>query len=268
MFCQDNGDGGDGGNDKCELLGPFALIIQGLLGLLAISSLVWKRYHEYPHRRPWIIWIFDVSKQIFGALFIHILNLFLSIILRIGDDNNNNNIFFVNIKKNKLIYDNPCDYYFLNILFDTTIGIPILYFFINGISIISIFFKINGIKSGEYGNPPNLMNYLKQLLIYLLSLSLMKLSIYLIMNYFPILIKLSFWLLSRLDKYPEIQISFVLLIFPLIMNTFQYYVIDNLIQSKKYYATNKLVHHLGLQNDLFHDDRVDEELPEQYSDNV
>ncbi|KAG0670912.1 hypothetical protein C6P40_003995 [Pichia californica] len=253
------GDGGDTDNGKCELLGPFALLVQGILGILAISSLVWKRYHEHPHRRPWTIWIFDVSKQVLGALLIHILNIFLSILrLKIGL-----NLLIIE-KNNKLIYDNPCDYYFLNILFDTTIGIPILYFFIKLITIFCSLCKINGIKSGEYGNPPNLKNYIKQLLIYFLSLSLMKISIYTIMIFFPILIKLSFWLLSRLDNYPNIQISFVLLIFPLIMNIFQYYVIDNLIQSKKYYATNKIVQNLRLEDSIYRDNEIDEELPEEY----
>lgn len=249
-------DDGDGGTGKCELLGPFALVVQGLLGVLALGSLVWKRYHEHPHRRPWIIWFFDVSKQVFGTLLLHVLNLFLSMIrLKIG--------LVTTTKKN--ICDNPCDYYFLNILFDTTIGIPVLYFFIWSISGTCLLLGLTGIESGEYGSPPRVANYVKQLAIYMMSLSMMKSSIYALMVSFPILVRLAVWLLSRLDKYPDLQVGFVLLVFPLVMNVFQYYVVDNLIQSRKYYATNKLVHQLQLEDDDDDDDVVDEELPEDYT---
>lgn len=40
---------------RCRLLGPTALIVQGLMGILVILSLIWKRNHESP-RRPWRIW--------------------------------------------------------------------------------------------------------------------------------------------------------------------------------------------------------------------
>lgn len=98
------------------------------MAVLTMGSLVWKRYHERPHRRPWRIWMYDVSKQVIGASFVHITNLFLSIISKIR-------LHVFTVKGNpKRICDNPCDYYFLNLLFDTTIGIPILYFFIVGIT--------------------------------------------------------------------------------------------------------------------------------------
>lgn len=246
--------GNDDDNRKCELLGPVGLSVQALLGVLAIGSLVWKRYHEHPHRRPWIIWIYDVSKQVIGASFIHVINLFLSIIakLKIG-------VSFVElIKKPKDIVDNPCDYYFLNLLFDTTIGIPILYFFILAVTKGLKMCHVDGIKSGEYGTPAKFTNYFKQLVIYLFSLGLMKMSIYILMITFPILVNIAVWMLSRLDKYPNVQVGFVLLVFPLVMNVFQYYVVDNLIQSRMYYVTNKRLQLLGAEGEL------DEELPEDY----
>lgn len=246
-----------GDDDKCQLLGPVGLSVQGLLGMLAIGSLVWKRYYEYPHRRPWIIWIYDVSKQVIGASFIHVLNLFLSIISKLKVK-----ILFIEmIKKPKEIGDNPCDYYFLNLLFDTTIGIPILYFFILLLSKLIVKCHVDGIKSGEYGNPPKFTNYLKQLFIYLVSLALMKMAIYLILISFPILVRLAVWALSYFDDYPNVQVGFVLLIFPLVMNVFQYYVVDNLIQSKAYYVSNKRLQFLGISRS----GSVDEELPEEYS---
>lgn len=233
----------DNEDDKCELLGPFALFVQGVMGVLVVGSLVWKRYHEYPNRRPWKIWLFDVSKQVIGASFVHILNLFISIISKLapkilsmesaasGDDDG-----VVNAMKK--IVDNPCDYYFLNLLFDTTVGIPILYMFILLITGLGGKLQIQGLQSGEYGSPPRWASYMRQLVIYLVALGLMKIGIYLTMVMFPVLVTIAIWMLSRLDKYPNVQEGFVLLVFPLIMNVFQYYIVDNLIQGQEYYVYN------------------------------
>ena len=235
-------------NGKCELLGPFGLFVQALMAVLTMGSLVWKRYHERPHRRPWRIWMYDVSKQVIGASFVHITNLFLSIISKIR-------LHVFTVKGNpKRICDNPCDYYFLNLLVDTTIGIPILYFFIVGITGVLKGMHIHGLNSGEYGDPPLLSNYAKQLVVYLVSLGLTKLSVYVLMLSFPILVRVAIWMLSRLDPYPNVQVGFVLLVFPLIMNVFQCYVVDNLIQSSVYHSSNK--------DTLLGD--VEEGLPEHY----
>jgi hypothetical protein len=51
----------------CELLGPPALIVQGLMGIMVILTLVYKRQREKP-KRKWRIWMFDVSKQLVGEL--------------------------------------------------------------------------------------------------------------------------------------------------------------------------------------------------------
>src|SRR4051794_7316348 len=62
---------------KCHLLGPFAILVQGALGALALLSLVYKRWRERP-QRPVKIWAFDVSKQVFGTLLLHMANLLMS----------------------------------------------------------------------------------------------------------------------------------------------------------------------------------------------
>ena len=66
-------------NGKCELLGPFAILVQGSLGILALLSLVFKRWRERP-QRPVKIWAFDVSKQVVGSVLVHIANLMMSLL--------------------------------------------------------------------------------------------------------------------------------------------------------------------------------------------
>ncbi len=64
-------------DDGCKLLGPFALFVQAIMGVLVIGSLVYKRQRETP-KRKWKIWALDVSKQLLGQLFVHMLNVILS----------------------------------------------------------------------------------------------------------------------------------------------------------------------------------------------
>jgi hypothetical protein len=78
-------------------------VVQGLLGLLVILSLVYKRHRESP-KRPWKIWLFDVAKQLAGQMFVHGVNLLISGVVA------------------KIESGNACVLYFLNILIDTTLG--------------------------------------------------------------------------------------------------------------------------------------------------
>jgi hypothetical protein len=64
---------------ECRLMGPFALFVQLALGGLAMLSLVFKRWRERP-QRPVKIWFFDVSKQVFGSVLVHIANVFMSML--------------------------------------------------------------------------------------------------------------------------------------------------------------------------------------------
>lgn len=109
------------GNGECRLLGPFALLIQGALGALALLSLVWKRYRERP-RRPLKVWSFDVSKQVVGSMMLHLANLFMSM-LSSGD-------FKMaaeeRLEKHKPGFaqdkdmPNPCSFYLLNLAIDVS----------------------------------------------------------------------------------------------------------------------------------------------------
>ena len=103
-------------NGECRLLGPFAILIQGALGLLAFLSLVWKRWRERP-RRPMKIWFFDVSKQVFGSVLLHVANLFMSM-LSSGD---------LDVKATAASQQdingqtpNPCSFYLLNLAIDVS----------------------------------------------------------------------------------------------------------------------------------------------------
>lgn len=64
--------------EKCVLLsGTFASLVQLSLAAIALATLLYKRHLERP-RRPWLVWTLDVSKQGLGALYAHVLNIFIA----------------------------------------------------------------------------------------------------------------------------------------------------------------------------------------------
>ncbi|OBZ70347.1 hypothetical protein A0H81_09722 [Grifola frondosa] len=157
---------------SCRLLGPTALITQGLMGLLVISSLVYKRHRETP-KRPWRIWLFDVSKQVIGQLFVHGVNVLISDVVA------------------HVSSGNACVLYFLNILIDTTLGVGVIYFILR---FMAYFFTekchLKGFESGQYGSPPSINYWVRQAAVYVFALTTMKLLVVALFAAWPGIFKL------------------------------------------------------------------------------
>lgn len=225
----------DGG--KCHLLGPFAILVQGALGALALLSLVYKRWRERP-QRPVKIWAFDVSKQVFGTVLLHMANLVMSM-FSAGEIEAQIAIAAaktVGAGPDEDWRPNPCSFYLLNLGIDTTLGIPILLLILKiltvGASKTPIANPPESIKSGNYGEPPRATWWLKQSFIYFLGLLGMKTVVFFIFQLCPWIVIVGDWALKWTEGNTALQIAFVMLIFPLIMNAFQYYVIDSFIKKK------------------------------------
>ena len=109
-------------NGECRLLGPFAIFVQGALGLLALLALVYKRWRERP-QRPVKIWFFDVSKQVVGSVLVHIANLLMSMLssgqLSIKlDASSVAGARRRDVDANGNYRPNPCSFYLLNLAID------------------------------------------------------------------------------------------------------------------------------------------------------
>lgn len=113
----DDGSRPDAENGECHLLGPFALIIQGSLGALALLSLVYKRWRERP-QRPLKVWAFDASKQVVGSMLLHIANLLMSML--------SSGQLAITLTAAGEYQANPCSFYLLNLAIDVSAVIPIL----------------------------------------------------------------------------------------------------------------------------------------------
>lgn len=112
---------------ECRLLGSFALLVQAALGSLALLSLVYKRWKERP-QRPVKIWFFDVSKQVFGSVLVHIANVFMSMLtsgrLSVVDPSPPHRALALMVRAEPYV-PNPCSFYLLNLAIDVCISCPL-----------------------------------------------------------------------------------------------------------------------------------------------
>ncbi|BGO89263.1 hypothetical protein NBRC10512_003921 [Rhodotorula toruloides] len=197
----------------CRLLGPFALVIQGIMGAVVILSLVAKRMREKP-RRKWKIWLGDVSKQVVGQAFVHSANIAISDLIALHTS------------------DNPCSLYALNILVDTTLGVLILYYLLRlSTHLMHTTFNQPAYQTGFYGSPFSLSLWGEQAAIYVACLTAMKIVVLVLFWAFPVLEDVMSWMLGWVTD-DEAQVFIVMLVLPLVMNLFQFLMVDSILKSK------------------------------------
>jgi hypothetical protein len=119
---------------------------------------------------------------------------------------------------------NACVYYFLNILLDTTLGtfrflLPCLAVPHTATGVyaiyITLFFltwylteklKLKGLRSGQYGTPPSHNYWVRQLAIYVVSLTSMKMLVVALVSFWHVLSDIAAWLLSWLGNGDTVQV--------------------------------------------------------------
>lgn len=202
------------GCDNGALTDRFGVLIQGLLAIVAFSTLMLKRFREPAGiRRPWRIWFFDTSKQAIGALFIHFANVFLSTLTK----------------------EDPCSLYLMNFLLDATLGMLVIWLAVKLVSKLVEYKQWTLLTFGEYGDPPQAAAWLGQCGIYLLIMVLEKGVISLVLLV-PGWSKLQEVLLSYIAN-PQLELVLVMLIVPFIVNSIMFWVVDSLTMRK--YKTMK-----------------------------
>ena len=119
----------------------------------------------------------------------------------------------------------------------TTLGIPILVVLLR---VLTFAFSLTvlgnppeSIQSGNYGQPPKTRWWLKQSFIYFIGLLGMKLCVFLIFQLCPWIIRIGDWALRWTEGNEMVQVFFVMLFFPVVMNAIQYYIIDSFIKDQK-----------------------------------
>ncbi|KAJ8978417.1 hypothetical protein NQ317_018319 [Molorchus minor] len=194
---------------KDALTDMFGWFLQVLLACLAFTCLIAKRFCEpRSERRSWLIWFYDTSKQGMGAMVIHLANVWLA-----GQ-----------------YTGDPCTWYLINFLLDSSLGLLIIF---TGIRICQFLSRTKGweaINFGEYGKPPSANAWMTQCCLYVLLMVIVKVSITLFMQ-------LDFWenvkdfILSPIPN-PKVELAFVMLIIPFFINMLMFWVTDNFLMYK------------------------------------
>ncbi|XP_033845129.1 transmembrane protein 110, like [Periophthalmus magnuspinnatus] len=197
------------GCDNGALTDRFGVLIQGLLGIVAFSTLMLKRFREPAGiRRPWRIWFYDTSKQAIGALFIHFANVFLSTFTK----------------------EDPCSLYLMNFLLDATLGMLVIWLALKLVSRLVEYKQWTLLILGEYGDPPQAAAWLGQCGIYLLIMVLEKGVVSLVLL-IPGWSELQEVLLGYIAN-PQLELVLVMLIVPFIVNAIMFWVVDSLMMRK------------------------------------
>lgn len=211
-----------GDPQECKVLHDwFGLVIQGVLFAATMGSLLLKWKLEKPQRKFWIF-LLDSSKQIVGAGVIHCLNMAFAMLF--GQLNHGG--------------VDECSWYWVNIMIDTTLGVLICY------GLLKASEKLLGYDSGKYGKGsqtgidwetnPDYKTWGQQIAVWCVIVCLMKCIVVLIMW-----VGVVFWAwlsgaaTHAFSSDPKTRLILVMVITPLIMNFFQFWVTDSFLKYKK-----------------------------------
>ncbi|KAG5838342.1 store-operated calcium entry regulator STIMATE-like [Anguilla rostrata] len=200
----------DADNRGCKngaLMDSFGIFLQGLLAVVAFSTLMLKRFREPKHeRRPWRIWFLDTSKQAIGMLFIHFANVYLS----------------------DLTKEDPCSLYLINFLLDASLGMLLIYAGVRAVSAVVEWRQWDSLRFGEYGEPVQCSAWVGQCALYILIMMFEKVLIILVLL-IPQWKQLA--LLNPIDN-PDLELAIVMLIVPFFVNALMFWVVDNFLMRK------------------------------------
>nr|KAG5708818.1 hypothetical protein BaRGS_031972 [Batillaria attramentaria] len=137
---------------------------------------------------------FDTSKQAFGAAVIHFANVFLADMFQ-GD---------------------PCTWYFISFLLDSTLGLLVIYLGLKLTQIVAHRYGCKSLYFGEYGEPPKCNAWVGQTGLYIIVMIAEKV----LMTFLTLF---SFWaevrkfIMSPI-KSPLLELSLVMFVVPLVVN--------------------------------------------------
>lgn len=195
------------GCENGALMDSFGIFLQGLLAVMAFSTLMLKRFREPKHeRRPWRIWFLDTSKQAIGMLFIHFANVYLS----------------------DLTEEDPCSLYLINFLLDASLGMLLIYAGVRAVSAVVEWRQWDSLRFGEYGEPVQCTAWLGQCILYILIMIFEKVLIMLVLL-IPQWKQLA--LLNPIEN-PNLELAIVMLIVPFFINALMFWVVDNFLMKK------------------------------------
>jgi GR25 family glycosyltransferase involved in LPS biosynthesis len=199
---------------QCHLLsGYFATLIQIFIGLFAAGSLVYKRLLDPVNsRRPFVIWLMDVSKQGVSSIVIHFSNIFLAMIYARMDK----------FQKTDVVGD-ECAFYFLGFVMDTLVGVYLIWLQLRLVRRAASYFNIYSlVDQGYYGNPPRGSWYFSQLACFLAVCLMAKFTIGLFMLLFATPVStIGNFIFRPFAHHPDFELMVVMIICPTFLSIIQ-----------------------------------------------
>ncbi len=222
----------------CHLLGSgLNYIVQLCLGLIGIG-LIYLKYRREQPKRSFDVWIKDVSKQIGGLLWGHLINILLAMII--------------------MYHGDQCVPYFINYIIDAIFGVGLCLGLLAITKRLGRAYHLPCLDCGRYSPPlsmdltesldqsilsterpvPNSWQpfklWLQQLSVWLLIITLVKFFLFLVL----ILPIQSWWMelgstiLHGLTENESVELLIVMIIIPLIVNICQFFIQDYYFKKK------------------------------------
>jgi hypothetical protein len=201
----------------CSLFGTFGWSIQAVLVGLCFAVLLYKRLLENPRRR-WNVFVMDISKQGFSAVLIHSMNMYLAYVF------------------SELAVNDQCLWYFINLTIDCTLGALLNYTFLKLSEAAALKCRCSSFRTGEYIAPDNSLligAWLFQLTVWCLIACLSKallLGLIYLTSEFCILVAEA--VLEPMSPYPQLELLFVMVVVPTVLNCLLLWVQDNFLKAK------------------------------------
>lgn len=220
---------------RCQILGVTGMIVQWVLAILSFCALLIKRKFEYP-KRSWKIWLLDNSKQAFGALLQHSLNMTLAVFLSKTNEADN------------------CDWYFINFVSDVMFGVPLCYLGIILVEKIGLKYSIEELNTGvyirenfyspeaEHLEPAQMAAkhdidyriWVIQVAVWGFIVAIVKLLQLIWLQLFTSPLELaSNILLGWLNIYPNLKLLIIMMLIPFVFNSLQFWIQDSILKAKK-----------------------------------
>lgn len=191
------------------LTDSFGWFVQFVLASLAFALLIVKRFCEPQwRRRSWLIWFYDTSKQGFGAMLVHFINVYLASTF-IGD---------------------PCSWYIINFLLDSTVGLAVIFACVRSCQCLAVSYHWPSINFGEYGIPPQPQYWLVQSVVYVMIQGLQKATVA-ALTHWPVWLAISRSLLSPITD-AKVEVVIAVLVVPFFVNALMFWIIDNFLMHR------------------------------------
>ncbi|CAE7250015.1 tetA [Symbiodinium microadriaticum] len=189
-------------------------------GSLKALLVKWSQFHD---GRDFSEFLMDSSKQLIGAAWIHLLNL----------------LFAQKMEKHyEQAGGDECDWYWINIVVDCTLGVACTYVLLQlstRIILATVPDQAPDFKTGEYrvNGGIDAAKYIKQLAVWLVVVSSMKVGMVVFMAVFhTLLLAVARMTLAPFASSPNLKLLVAMIATPFCMNALQFWVTDNFIKKQ------------------------------------